>query len=79
MEGKIFFRFPHFKIKQTKTPLQDLTGDEIEEMIREADLDGDGKVLFINFLLGHKIPWDNLYTCIYATSTYFGNSWRVLC
>ena len=24
--------------------LQDLTGDEIDEMIREADLDGDGKV-----------------------------------
>ena len=26
------------------TNLQDLSGDEIEEMIREADLDGDGKV-----------------------------------
>ena len=24
--------------------LQDLTGDEIDEMIREANLDGDGKV-----------------------------------
>ena len=24
--------------------MQDLTGDEIDEMIREADLDGDGKV-----------------------------------
>ena len=24
--------------------MQDLTGDEIDEMIREANLDGDGKV-----------------------------------
>ena len=28
----------------TMMVLQDLTGDEIDEMIREADLDGDGKV-----------------------------------
>ena len=27
--------------------LQDLTGDEIDEMIREADLDGDGKVKYL--------------------------------
>ena len=34
--------------------LQDLTGDEIDEMIREADLDGDGKVKIFILILIHK-------------------------
>ena len=42
------------KSSKSQTPLQDLTEDEIEEMMREADLDGDGKVLFyhIDFYWG---------------------------
>ena len=44
-EGKIFFRLNRI-FKKAPNPLQDLTEDEIEEMMREADLDGDGKVLF---------------------------------
>ena len=35
---------------------EDLTQDEIEEMIREADLDGDGKVCYDEFatMMSHK-------------------------
>ena len=32
--------------------MQDLTEDEIEEMMREADLDGDGKVFIISIIIG---------------------------
>ena len=37
------------------TTYQDLSGDEIEEMIREADLDGDGKVGILLSSFGKSI------------------------
>ena len=38
-----------------------LTKDEVEEMIREADLDGDGKVGFAEFaaMMSHRESSDN--------------------
>ena len=39
-------RLNHIFKKAPNPLLQDLTEDEIEEMMREADLDGDGKDLF---------------------------------
>ena len=56
--------------------LQDLTGDEIDEMIREADLDGDGKVNHLvksfktkKFSFGF-LKKAHLFCCYFCTFTF---------
>ena len=56
--------------------LQDLTGDEIDEMIREADLDGDGKVKHLvksfktkKFSFGF-LKKAHLFCCYFCTFTF---------
>ena len=51
-EHTVLFR--HFQVMQTLG--ENLSQEEIDEMIREADLDGDGKVCYEEFatMMSHK-------------------------
>ncbi len=46
--------FDHFQVMSTLG--ENLSQEEIDEMIREADLDGDGKVCYEEFatMMSHK-------------------------
>ena len=46
----------HFLLQVMSTLGENLTQEEIDEMIREADLDGDGRVCYEEFatMMSHK-------------------------
>ena len=46
----------HFHLQVMSTLGENLTQEEIDEMIREADLDGDGRVCYEEFatMMSHK-------------------------